>query len=119
MDSAICPSCGRGILKDHCWPCLAEENKRLKDIERNLWRDLADETRRGDKARAELEQLKKGMEELLAFNQQNVDAGYKALAERDEARKIATHLMQHSVDCWSYKAELIDAYPWMKERTDD
>ncbi len=36
-------------------------------------------------------------------------------AERDEARKIATHLMKHSVDCWSYQAELIEAYPWMKE----
>jgi hypothetical protein len=33
--------------------------------------------------------------------------------QRDEAREVGRHLLK-SVDCWSYQAELIEAYPWLK-----
>lgn len=35
--------------------------------------------------------------------------------ERDEARELARQLVRHSVDCWSYRAELAEAYPWLVE----
>lgn len=41
-----------------------------------------------------------------------------AIAERDEARLVAVTLMKQ-LDCWSYQAELIEAYPWMNARKNE
>jgi hypothetical protein len=57
--------------------------------------------------------------EELALAERSREAAWARVRElekeKDEAREIATHLMKHSVDCWAYQAELMEAYPWMRE----
>lgn len=56
------------------------------------------------------------MQRLCAQVEASIDArsaADAAEAERDEARALARHLKKHGVHCWSYLAELHDAYPWL------
>lgn len=37
--------------------------------------------------------------------------------EKDEARELASYLTVNSVDCFAYRAELLESYPWMRDVT--
>ena len=44
--------------------------------------------------------------------QQRAEEWYR---QRDEARKLVKHLVGNVVECWSYRAELAEAYPWITD----
>jgi len=77
------------------------------DLEQ-LEEQIKELTRERDTALAEAERL-----------QRQRDISWKEAAqlrqERDEARELASYLTVHAVDCFAYRAELLESYPWMRD----
>ncbi len=66
-----------------------------------------------DVLRAALEAAKRNVGELADAAAESRIRRKSVEAERDEARALARALVENQVDCWSYRAELVEAYPWL------
>src|SRR5262245_40550993 len=105
-----------------CWQCHQPQCACYDGPQSNAPAAEIDWEKRCESLEAEIERLGAALTTetrvSLDFQRQRDKAvsRCRALARADDqARDIATHLMLHSVDCWSYKAELQEAYSWMRD----